>query len=451
MPSHMIDSTFFKDLFGTPAMRAVFDDANLLQKWLDFEAGLARAEAAEGLIPPGAAEEITRKSRAEAMDTKAIKQGIDRTAHPLVSVIWQLSSICGGDAGHYVHWGATTQDVMDTALVLQVKEALGLFEGEINALIAELEGLARTYRDTPMAGRTHGQQALPITFGYKAAVWLAEIRRHSVRLAQSKERVLVVEFGGAVGTLAGVGEKSLAVRARLAQELGLADAEIAWHTARDNFTELAGVLAMIAASLGKIAHEIIELQKTEIGEVEEPFEMGKVGSSTMPQKRNPMICETIVTLARLARQQAAVGLDAMIHEHERDWSSFQMEWVYLPELCILTHAALEQTRRVVAGLVVYPDKMLENLNATGGLLLAERVMLALGKSIGRQAAHDAVYAAAMQAFENRLPFGDVLKQDGEVATYLDPATIDRLLDPLEYTGLASVCVDRLIGFRQSGL
>ena len=444
MPAHVTDSIFFKDLYGSAAMRAVFDDLNLLQKWLDFEAALARAEAALGLVPTEAAQEITRKAVAANMDTDAIKQGIDKTVHPLVSMIWQLSNLCEGEAGHYVHWGATTQDVMDTAIVLQIKEAFPIFEQTLDALIDALAHLARTHRDTPMAGRTHGQQALPITFGFKVAVWVAEMRRHRARLAECKPRVLVGEFAGAAGTLAGVSDQGIAINERLMVELGLGVPEIAWHTARDNFAEFAGVIAMITATLGKIAHEVIDLQKTEFGEVEEPFEMGKVGSSTMPQKRNPMICEAILTLARLTRRHAATAVDAMMHEHERDWSSFQMEWAYLPELCIMAHGAMEMALRVISGLQVYPDMMLRNLQSSNGLLLAERVMLALGKFIGRQHAHDVIYEVAMQSFEQRAPFAELLKQHPTVSAHLSADTIDHLLDPVQYTGLAGEFVDRVL-------
>jgi 3-carboxy-cis,cis-muconate cycloisomerase len=294
-----------------------------------------------------------------------------------------------------------------------------------------------------MAGRTHGQQALPITFGFKVAVWVSELKRHQTRLSENKPRVLTGEFAGAAGTLASVSEHGLEINARLMQELGLNVPEIAWHTSRDNFAEFASILSMICATLGKIAHEIIDLQKLEFGEVEEPFEMGKVGSSTMPQKRNPMICEAILALARLARTQATTAIDAMMHEHERDWSSFQMEWAYIPEICVMTHGALQLTHRVLSGLIVYPENMTRNLDVTRGTLLAERVMLALGKAIGRQHAHDVIYEAAMESFEKRVPFADVLKQKAVVTQHLEVDTIDALLDPMQYTGLAGIFVDKV--------
>jgi 3-carboxy-cis,cis-muconate cycloisomerase len=442
--AHVIDSAFFRDLFGTAAMRAVFDDRMLLQKWLDYEAALARAEAAIGLVPADAAAEITRQARAEHMDLDAIKQGVDTSVHPLVPVIWQLAERCAGDAGRYVHWGATTQDVMDTAQVLQIKDAWPLLTGTLAEVIDAAANLARTYRDTPMAGRTHGQQALPITFGYKVAVWIAELRRHQTRLDECQPRVLVGEFGGAAGTLAGVAEHGFEIQAGLCAELGLNIPDITWHTARDSLAEFATTLAMLTATLGKIAHEVIDLQKTEFGEVEEPFNTGKVGSSTMPHKRNPMLAEAVLTLARLTRQHAATAVDAMWHEHERDWSSFQMEWAYLPELCVMTHGALALTRRILAGLIVYPENMARNLQRTGGLLLAERVMLALGQHIGRQQAHDIVYEAAMLSFEQQQPFAAVLQADTRVSAHLSADTINALLDPEQYTGLAAAYVDRVL-------
>lgn len=445
MPAHVIDSLFFRDLYGSEAMRAIFDDLNLLQKWLDFEAALARAEATLGIVPPDAAAEITAKAQASRFDTDHIKRGVDKTVHPLVSVIWQLSELCEGEAGRYVHWGATTQDVMDTALMLQVRDAYPLFEAALDSLHTALAALAREHRDTPMAGRTHGQQALPITFGFKVAVWAAEVQRHRERLAAAKPRVLVGQFGGAVGTLASVGDIGMDINAKLMAELGLGVPEIAWHTARDRFTEFALTISMIVATMGKIAHEVIDLQKTEFGEAEEPFEMGKVGSSTMPQKRNPMLCEAILALARLTRSHATTAVDAMLHEHERDWSSVHMEWAYLPELCIMAHGALLLTERVVSGLIVYPQNMLRNLNAGGGLLLAERVMLALGRHIGRQPAHDIIYEAAMLAFEGGTPFAETLKADSRIMAHLAPSEIDALLDPVQYTGLSAAYVDRVVG------
>ena len=443
MPSHILDSAFLKDLYGTAEMRAVFDDMSLLQKWLDTEVALAQAEAEIGVIPADAAEEITRRARADQLDTVRIKQLVDQTVHPIVPLIRVLKEACDGDAGEYIHWGATTQDIMDTAMVLQVKEAIAILGPRLGALIDTLTALAIRHRDTSMAGRTHGQQALPITFGYKVAVWLAEVQRHRKRLEQCKPRVLVGEFGGAVGTLASVAEHGLEIQQGMMARLGLGVPPIAWHAARDNLAEFASLLGMMAATTGKIAHEVISLQRTEIAEVEEPFNEGQVGSSTMPHKRNPMICEAILALARLVMHSVPAALDAMIQEHERDWVGDHMEWAYLPEMCIMADGALQLTTRVVSGLQVHPARMRRNLDQLNGLMLSEAVMLALAQRVGRQTAHDVVYECSMRAVEQSLPFRQTLAEHPVVAQHLTSQDIERLLDPGHYTGLAGQFVDRV--------
>ncbi len=444
MASHILDSQFLKDLYGTPEMRAVFDDMHLLQKWLDVEVALAQAEAKLGIIPEVAAAEITRRANADQLNLPRLKQLIDQTVHPIVPVIRVLQQACNGDAGEYIHWGATTQDIMDTAMILQIKEAVAIFEERLANFSIVLSESALKYRDMPMAGRTHGQQALPITLGYKIAVWLAEVERHRERLAQIKPRILVGEFGGAVGTLASVTESGLQIQEEMMKRLGLGVPLITWHTARDNLAEFASILSLIAATMGKIAHEVISLQRTEIAEVEEPFNEGKIGSSTMPHKRNPMLCEAILALARLVMHNTPAALDAMIQEHERDWVGDHIEWAYLPEICIMTDGALQLTTRVVSGMLVYPQRMRLNLEQTNGLMLSEAVMLALAQKVGRQTAHDIVYECAMRAIENNLPFRQTLAGHPIVATHISTQEIELLLDPIHYTGLAAQFVDRVV-------
>lgn len=451
MPSSILDSAFLKDLYGTVQMRAVFDDTALLQKWLDVEVALAEAEAEIGVIPASAAALIRRAARAENIDAPRMKQLVDHTLHPIVPLIRVLKEACeridplnGSAAGEYIHWGATTQDIMDTAVVLQIKDALAIFEQRIADIGDALAVLARTHRDTLMAGRTHGQHALPITFGYKVAIWLDELRRHAARLRECKPRVLVGQFGGAAGTLAGVGGRGIEIRAGMMARLELGVPVISWHVAHDGFAEFASIAAMLAGTCGKIAHEVIALQKSEVMEVEEPWNEGKVGSSTMPHKRNPMICEAIVALARLSFNQARAGLDGMIQEHERDWTVNHMEWAYLPELCVMADGALAQTLRVLNGLRVYPERMRRNVDALNGLMLSEAVMFALGERIGRVTAHDVVYDAAMRAFEQNSAFADLLMADGRVSAHITRAEIDVLLDPARYTGLCGVFVDAVL-------
>ncbi len=446
--SHVIDSAFLGDLFGAAKLRAVFADTYQLQCWLDFEAALARAEAAEGVIPQTAADEITRIARAERIDLAALRQGVNFTGHPLISLVRQLAELCEGDAGGYVHWGATTQDVTDTGLMLQAQAAYHIILADLRDLAAALAALAGTERDTLQAGRTHGQHATPITFGFKVAVWLDETLRHVERLEQAAPRVFVGEFAGASTTLASLSEdpeRALRVQARLMADLGLGVPVIGWHAARDRFAELGLLLALLAGTCGKIAHEVILLQKSEVMELEEPHHHGKVGSSTMPHKRNPMGCEGIMALSRLARSLAPALLEsAATAEHERDWAAVHTEWAALPEICITTGAAVSQMRDIIRGLHVYRDRMVANIDALHGLILSEAVMLALGEHVGRQVAHDIVYEAAMTAFEQRRPLADLLLADSRVSQHLTATEIAELLRPEAYTGLAGLFTDRVL-------
>jgi len=449
MPVHILDSPILQDLFGTPQMRGVFDNQSTVQKWLDFEVALARAEAEIGVIPQSAAVEITRVSQAERIDMARLKQGIDFTMHPIVPLLRLVGELCQGGAGEWVHYGATTQDAIDTGLVLQIKDAIGIFSQRLGEMDTMLTDLARRYRDTLMPGRTHGQHALPITFGFKVAVWLDEFRRHAARLDACKGRVLTGQFGGAVGTLAGVAEHGIDIRRRMMALLGLGVPTITWHVAHDDFAEFANVVSLIAGSCGKIAHEIILLQKSEVMEVEEPWAEGKVGSSTMPHKRNPMMCEAIVALARLCFNQARAALDGMIVEHERDWTFNHMEWAYLPELCVMADGALAQTLRVLHGMRIYPDRMRQNIDALGGLMLSENVMFALGERIGKQTAHHVVQDCAMRSVNEHISFADALAADPTVSSHLTQDDIARLLDPTHYTGLAGAMVDAVLAARKT--
>ena len=429
-------------------MRAVFDDLSVLQSWLDVEVALAQAEAEIGLVPVYAADEISRRARAEKLDTEHIKLLVDQTVHPIVPLIRVLQKACAGDAGEYIHWGATTQDITDTGMVLQIKQAIGIFELRLSTLINILKSLAGRYRDTAMAGRTHGQQALPITFGFKVSIWLTEVRRHRERLAQCKARVLVGQFGGAVGTLASVAKHGLEIQAGMMGRLGLQKPDLPWHTARDTIAEFCAVVSIISATMGKIAQEIINLQRTEIGEVEEPFYPGKVGSSTMPHKRNPMMCEAVVALARLIARNVPVALDAMIQTHERDWIADHLEWALVPEICIMADGALYLTTRVLDGVHVYPDQMQRNLDRLGGLMLSEAVMLAVAAKIGRQTAHDVIYDCSMEAIEKTKGFRQTLVAHPIVSKHLSGDEIDRLLDAAQYTGLAAYYVDQAISSQE---
>ncbi len=450
MSAYVIDSRLFKDQFSTEAMRRIFSDEQTVQKWLDFEAALAKVEAKLGVIPAVAAEEIAKKSRVELFDLDEMKLEMDRTSHPIVPMLRTYKKICAGDAGEYVHWGATTQDVTDTGMVLQLREALDVIGDGLRALHGNLRNLSKKYRDSIIAGRSHGQHALPTTFGFKTAVWTAEIERHIQRIEEMRQRLLVGQFSGAVGTLAAISDKGVAVQQALMTELGLQCPEISWHTSRDRVAELICVLAMLVSSVGKIAHEIYCLQRTEISELEEPFAEGKVGSSTMPHKRNPPTCETIVAISRIVRATVPLALEAIGAEHERDKVVLQTEREFVARTCCLTDAAIKKAAFVTAGLTVRTDRMESNLFLQKGLLMSEAIMMHLGDRIGRQEAHEVIYRICMEAFETDTPLRDLLVKDKLVRENLDEMQLDKLLDPRSYTGLAGHFVDKVLSNGSGG-
>ena len=333
---------------------------------------------------------------------------------------------------------------MDTALVLQVRDGLKLIEADLGAVSDILRNLARDYRDAPMAGRTHLQHALPITFGYKAAVWLGAVERHRERLAELRPRVLVGQFGGAVGTLASLGADGLAVHDALMEELGLERPAITWHAMRDTLAETVCFLALACGTLAKIATDVILMAQTEVAEVFESFAPGRGASSTMPQKRNPIACELIVAAANGVRHQAAAMLEAMVHDHERGTGPWHAEWLALPSAFVLAAGALAHSRTLLSGLEVDTERMRRNLAASDGLIVAEAVMMALAPHIGRQRAHDVVYAACREAEGSGASLRDVLARNADVSARLDAKRLDALLDPENYTGSAADMVERLL-------
>lgn len=449
MPSHATDSMIFRDFFGTAEMRAVFDDHTLVQFWLDVEAALARVQARLGIIPEDAASEIDRQADVEMVDFDKLHEETNLVGYPILPLVRQLAAACTGEAGNYVHWGATTQDIMDTANVLQLREALHVIERDLESLIDILVRLAQKYRDTPMAGRTHGQHALPITFGFKLAVWIDELRRHAERIAHCKPRLLRCQFAGAVGTLASLDDHGQAVHDALAEELHLAPAPIPWHSARDSFAEFINLCGLISATLGKVAHEIASMQKTEVNEVREPFVEGKGSSSTMPQKENPILCETVIGIARLVIQQVPAMLSAALVEHERAMGEWHVEWDLIPHVCLLTGAALHHSIAIFDGLTVNASAMRKNLDLTHGTILAEAVMMRLARRIGRQRAHDLVYDISLSASQGDESFGSALRSNEEVVSVLSDQEIERLLTPNNYIGRARQIVDHVTQVRRS--
>ena len=439
----VFDSILFRDAFGTPAMREVFSDLSLIARYAEVEIALAKAEARCGVIPADAADEIAKRTDVAALDFDLLRRETDIVGYPILPLVHQIAKQCG-EAGRYLHWGATTQDIMDTAVVLQLRAGLEIIEDDIADLRGILADLSKRYRDTPMAGRTHLQQALPVTFGYKTAIWLAMFDRHAERLEELKPRVLVGQFAGAAGTLASLGDKGFEVQKAFCEELGLGVPVSTWHVARDGLAETVNFLALVTGSLGKIALDIMIMASTEFAEVYEPFVKGRGASSTMPQKRNPISSELMLAAAKGVRQHAGLMLDAMVQDLERATGPWHAEWMAIPESFVLTAGSLHQARFALGGLIVDEKKMAENLDISRGLIVAEAVMMGLAPQIGRQEAHDVVYDACRHANEKSVTLAEALSADPRVASRIDRVTIDRLTSPNNYLGLAPDMVDRVL-------
>ena len=448
MPSTIIDSDIFKDMFGSAEMRAVFSDENQLRCYVEAEVALAVAQGRLGVIPAEAADAIARLAPSVAIDREILKHEAENVGYPILGLVRQLSAKLG-DAGRYVHWGATTQDIVDTATVLQIRAALALVERDLAAVSAALAGLAAKYRDTPMAGRTHLQQALPITFGYKCAVWLSMFDRHAERLRELKPRVLFAQLGGAAGTLASLGDKGLAVRREFARELKLGEPSITWHVARDTMAEMVNFLGLVTGSLGKIGFDVMLMMMTELGEAFEPFAAHRGASSTMPQKRNPISSEVLVANAKAVRQHAALMLDAMIQDFERATGPWHVEWMAVPESFIMTAGSLAQARFMLEGLVVDESRMRKNLDLTQGLIVAEAVMMGLAPHLGRQNAHDKVYAACREALGQGRSLFDMLVADPAVRAALSEDRLRALCDPANYLGSAAAMAEQVVRMPRS--
>jgi 3-carboxy-cis,cis-muconate cycloisomerase len=449
MPINPADSPILGTLYGSDAMRAVFDEQSYFQRMLDVEAALARVQARLGIIPASAAEAIVAAAKGENLRTETLAASARNVGYPVVGLVAELSR-AAGEAGGWTHWGATTQDIMDTATVLQVRDGLALIDAELRAVLAALVGQARRHRNTVMAGRTHLQQALPTTFGLKCATWALPFIAHRERLAQLRARVEQVEFGGAAGTLASLGEQGVAVMEGLAAELGLSSPPAPWHVCRDALAETTGFLGLVCGSLAKIATDIILLAQTEVGEVAEPYVAGRGSSSTMPQKRNPIASEYILAAARTVQALVPVMLGAMAQDHERATGPWQAEALALPQAFVLTHGALLHTRAIAEGLVVDAARMRRNLDLTNGLIVAEAVMMGLAPVLGRGEAHHVVKQACDVALTERIGLAEALQRQPAVADRMDRQAIERLTDPAGYLGSAPAFIDRILALAEDG-
>jgi 3-carboxy-cis,cis-muconate cycloisomerase len=444
MTATALDSAIFRDIFTTPAMREVFSDERRTAYYLEIEVALARAQSRLGIIPEKAAHEIERQCRIENIDLARLKQQTERIGYPILGVVQQIVGLCADGLGEWCHWGATTQDITDTAAIMQIRAALELVEKDMEATAAALADLSRRYRDTPMAGRSNLQQAVPLTFGFKTAALLAAMQRHRERLAQLRPRVLVGEFGGAVGTLASLGADGLKVQAAMMDELGLGQPDIAWHTVRDRIGEVACFLGLLTGTLGKISMDVKLLMQTEVAEVYEPFHEARGSSSTMPQKRNPISCLYIHSTVALVRQHVAALLEAAVADHERSTGPWEIEWISLPEIFLLASGALAQTKLLVCGLEVDADRMRANLDLTRGMIVSEAVMMGLGPHLGRQRAHDLVYDICRKVSATGVPLVELLAQNADISKHLTRAELDKMCDPATYLGLAGEMVDKVL-------
>lgn len=438
------DSQIFGTLYGTDEIRALFSDQAHLQLMLDVEAALARAESRLGLVPTPVADAIARAARVENLRLDYIADSTRRVGYPVVALVKELGRIAGDEAARYIHLGATTQDILDTALVLQLRRAFAIVRRDLIALARALADRAAHFRDTPMAARTHLQHAVPTTFGLKCGGWASPLVAHIERLDQAAPRVLVVEFGGAAGTLAALGTNGPVIVEALANELGLGVPDMPWHAQRDAFAETAALLGLICGSLSKFALDVSLMMQTEVAEISEPHAEGRGGSSTMPQKRNPIASEYILAATRTVHALVQVMLGSMIADHERATGPWQSESLALPQCVALTAGALAHARSIAEGMAVDTGRMRRNLDLTGGLIMAEAIATALIPSIGRTAAEAAVAGACDRSIAEGIPFSIIIRAAPELRPHLNDADIDRLTEPALYLGSAGAFVDRLV-------
>jgi 3-carboxy-cis,cis-muconate cycloisomerase len=440
-------SPLLAPMLSSPAMRAVCDDAACLQHMLDFEAALARAEAANGVIPTSAADAIAKACKASSFDLDAVAEAATRSGNlaiPLVKALTAEVARADADAARYVHWGATSQDVIDTATMLTLRAAADALLGDIDRAIAGFARLARRHRNTPIVARTWLQHALPMPFGLKLAEYAAALHRSRARLQRLRREGLALQFGGAAGTLAALGDKGLLVASRLAQELALPLPDAPWHTHRDRIAEAASVLAILSGTCGKIARDVQLMMQTDVAEAFEPSGEGRGGSSTMPHKRNPVAAATALAAATMAPNLAATIFAAQVQDHERSAGPWHAEWPVLPMLQLITSGALASTVDIAEGLEVDAARMRVNLDATHGLIMAEAVTMALAESIGKSEAHHLMQTASNRAVAEKTNLRDVLTRDPEIGVHLSADQLEKLFEPMAYQGVAQILIDQLL-------
>jgi 3-carboxy-cis,cis-muconate cycloisomerase len=447
------DSIIFRHIFSTAESSAIWSDTTRTHYYLLFEASLARAQAKLGIIPHRAADEIIQKCQVELIDMEELARETERIGYPVLGVVKQVVRMVNGiepGLGEWTHWGATTQDVTDTATILQLRDTLTLISTSLDGIITALRVLCQTHISTPLAARSNLQQAVPITLGFKLARLLSTFHRHQTRLSQLLPRLLVLEFSGAAGTLATLTpngtEKALACQSVLAEILGLGVPEIAWHTERDRIAELGGFLALITSTCSKFALDVKLMMQTEVGELAEPYYPHRGSSSTMPQKRNPISCVYITAMNATVRSLSGALYEGMSgNDHERSTGHWEVEWIALSQICCLSCATLEQTRKLVEGLEVRPDAMARNLELTKGGIVSEAVMMGLGPVLGRQYAHDLVYDVCRKANEQGRDLVDLLQENDQVQKAgISKEQLAKLCDPTQYLGLSVEMTERVL-------
>jgi adenylosuccinate lyase len=425
-------------------MAQIFDEKARYQRWLDFEAALAKVQGEMGVIPQAAAEEIGRKAKLKCLDFESIHKSYLHSRNSLMPLINGLCKVCENDYGEYVHYGVTTQDVLDTAEILELREALKLIYKDLRALEEICLDLAKMHRSTPMVARTHGQQALPTTLGLKVVIWLSEIRRHIERVKYIYESIAFGQLGGAVGTMAALGPQAMKIARRTLNLLGLKHSKVAWHNSRDNVGELASIFCLLITTLEKMANEIFQLQKTEIGELRESMPDRTVTSTTMPHKKNPVICQRIVVLSRHVRHLTGIIVESMAHEHERDARCLWAEWLAVPQLCIYTGAALRYMLDVMSGVEIRVDRMMENLHLHKNLITSEWLLFRLSGTIGKMKSLEKLRELSDKAMDTGTSLKDAVMEDPEVGALLTPEELAYLDHPERYIGHALQMVDQAV-------
>jgi adenylosuccinate lyase len=447
MATQFMDSRIYGGAWGTPELRAIFEEEARVTRWLEILAVLAEAEGEFGLVPADMAARVAADCRGIKPDSvfiEEVRQGFEASGHSTQGLILAVQKRCQGGSGEWLYCGATVQDLADTWMMGALRDAREIYARDLKETDVALRGLAERHRNTLMAGRTHGQQGLPITFGFKAAGWSAEIDRHRQRLAEITTRMDFGQLCGGVGSLSSLGPRAFEIQTRFLSRLGLRSPEISWTSSRDVLAEWCNLMVLMTATADRIGHEVYNLQRSEVGEVAEGFVPGAVGSITMPHKRNPELAEHLGTLARIARHTAAMIAESLVHDHERDGRSWKVEWHALPQISLVAGKALALLHSLVVNLEVDPQRMLENLDASRGLVQSEEIMLALMPRVGRLSAHRLIYEAAAVAREMGRPLKDVILECSAIMAHLDIEDVEVLFDYRRSVRHCGTMVDRVL-------